>query len=264
MIFLSRPIVLYALYWCMFSDFRPLLRPVFSPCCYPCILTYSFPTIVLIIRMSFPKIQSSTSFRPLGGEREGARLTPLEGSLRGVVTAPLSCNLSARLVLCGPSGVGGVRDGAPGEYTRVYRIESWPQWIRTSQRRIPGKWLRPGAGVAGGISRRAVEDASLSHKEDFFPPRPVIRYRGRVNHKVCTSSPPPAPPPRSNPSIWETKTKFKGSTEVASRTLIHGSCGACQTAGRTGPRLRPEQGHISSFDLFQLSLFLSLSLPSIL
>ena len=39
--------------------------------------------------------------------------------------------------------------------------------------------------------------------------------------------------PRSNPSIWETKTKFKGSTEVASRALIHGSCGACQATGGT-------------------------------
>ena len=64
------------------------------------------------------------------------------------------------------------------------------------------------------------------------------------------------------------KTKFEGSTEVASRTMIHGSCGAVPPAtkppvalarARASPRLRPGQDRISStsLDLFQLSFFLS-------
>ena len=49
--------------------------------------------------------------------RRPVRLTP--GRIfGGQVTAPLSCNLSTRFVRCGPSGICGVRDGAPE--TRVF------------------------------------------------------------------------------------------------------------------------------------------------
>lgn len=90
----------------------------------PVYLVSIFSLLPIVLDMSFPKIHSSTSVRPLGemkvrtSDREMLTLKRFSEEVRAPVAAPLSCNLSSRFVLCGPSGVGGVRDGAPGD-TRV-------------------------------------------------------------------------------------------------------------------------------------------------
>lgn len=95
-------------------------------------------------------------------------MTPVKGSLRGVVTAPLSCNLSARFVLCGPSGVGGVRDGAPGEYTRVYRIESVALVDPNKSRPDPRKMVATGCRCSPVLgSQRARSPEGCYNEKDF-------------------------------------------------------------------------------------------------
>lgn len=58
----------------MFSDLRPMLRPVFSPCCYPWISYLFFPFCYTVYCLGypdtcFPEIYSCTSVRLLGDER---------------------------------------------------------------------------------------------------------------------------------------------------------------------------------------------------
>ena len=62
-------------YSSMFSDFRPTLRPVFSPCCYPCIpyLFFSSARAVYCLGypdISSPKVRGSASVRLPGEESD--------------------------------------------------------------------------------------------------------------------------------------------------------------------------------------------------
>ena len=80
-----------------------------------------------------------------------------------------------------------------------------------------------------GLARAGSAASTISHKVFIWARSIVFLQRSGF--------------PRSNPSIWETKTKFKGSTKVASRTLAHGSCNPCQTIGHYGPRLGQGPSH---------------------
>jgi len=108
--------------------------------------------------VKFPKLHSSPSVRSLGdgGEGELSKTGTVDAwevfgrIFGGQVAAPLSCNLSTRFVRCGPSGIGGVRDGAPE--TRVFSglNRMVARRIRTSRRRILGRQSRPVTGISGG------------------------------------------------------------------------------------------------------------------
>ena len=53
----------------MFSDFRPTLRPVFSPCCYPCISYLFFSAVRAVYCLGYLPRRSVVA-QARRGERE--------------------------------------------------------------------------------------------------------------------------------------------------------------------------------------------------
>jgi hypothetical protein len=104
------------------------------------------------------------------------------------LTAPWSCNLFARFVWRGPSGVGGVRDGSPGDACLPDRIAGGPEHAGSPGDgcdRVP-ELPEPHSVLHISVifplftvpppSKRVEVDRTDRHQKPS--PRPVIRYRG--------------------------------------------------------------------------------------
>ena len=173
--FVSPPLSPYS---SMFSYFHRNLcsRPVYFAPIFFLLLTLP---IVLVIRICVLRrsTEVQASVRQETRERAPCQLT-----------APWSCNLFARFVRRGPSGVGGVRDGSPGDACLPDRIAGGPEHAGSPGGgcdRVP-ELPEPHTVLHISVifplftvpppSKRVEVDRTDRHQKPS--PRPAIRYRG--------------------------------------------------------------------------------------